>query len=105
MTRFLGVISAPRFPNLRIKNLCLKLQTFLSEVRGDSGGAPKLALGHPRKMMKDREKYLSKDLLSDFLTVLGLIFRTFAPVGFERFFHGFDWLRILSEKWCTDAKT
>ena len=56
MTRFLGVISTPRFPNLRIKNLCLKLQTFLSEVRGDSGGAPKLALGHPRKMVKDREK-------------------------------------------------
>lgn len=97
MTRFLGVISTPRFPNLRIKNLCLKLQTFLSEVGGDSGGAPKLALGHPRKMVKDREKYLSKDLLSDFLAVLALIFRTFAPVGFKRFFHGFDWLRILSE--------
>ena len=90
MTRFLGVVIAPKFPNLRIKKLCLKLQTFLSEVRGDSGGAPKFALRHPRKMMKDREKYLSKDLLSDFLAVLGLIFRTSAPVGFKRFFHGFD---------------
>lgn len=63
-------------------------------------------------MMKGRKKYLSQNLLSDFLAVFGPIpggfsaegFERFS-LGFERFSLGFDWLKILSDKWCTDAKT
>jgi len=56
-------------------------------------------------MMKGSKKYLSQNLLSDFLAVFGPIPGGFSAEGFERFSLGFDWLKMLSDKWCTDAKT
>lgn len=46
--------------------------------------------------MKGSKKYLSQNLLSDFLAVFGPIPGGFSEEGFERFSLGFDWLKILA---------
>lgn len=55
--------------------------------------------------MKGRGKSLPKNLLSNFLAFRSSILGRPAAEGRRQFSNGSDWLKILSEKWCTDAKT